>query len=339
MQEELDRQVRGGCDPLSLRSSTRPRGGELEVFTTGPTRCSAQLHRRRRPTTRWPTLAAARSEARRLHRRMPRRHLARKAIERPRRRASTPACAPAPVRSRGRLPVYVANFVLMEYGTGAIFGCPAHDQRDLDFARKYGLPVLPVVVPPRATPIPNLRRSATRPIRRRRSDQFRFLDGMTVEAAKGRRSRALEARRGRAGERTRPVPPARLGRLAPALLGLPDPGDPLPACGVVPVPEADLPVCCPRTSTFDKPGNPLDRHPTWKHVACPKCGKPGAARDRHHGHLRRFVLVFRALLLAPRDDADRRAPPSNTGCRSTSISAASSTRSCTCSIRASSPAR
>ena len=78
------------------------------------------------------------------------------------------------------------------------------------------------------------------------------------------------------------------------------------ACGVVPVPEKDLPVKLPEDVTFDKPGNPLDRHPTWKNVACPQCGRPGAARDRHDGHVRRFVLVLRALHRSvDRDRADR----------------------------------
>ena len=90
--------------------------------------------------------------------------------------------------------------------------------------------------------------------------------------------------------------PARLGHLAPALLGLPDPGDPLrdlrhrPGAG-----SATCRSRCRTTSTFDRPGNPLARHPTWKHVACPQCGGPARARDRHAGHLRRFVLVLRPL--------------------------------------------
>jgi leucyl-tRNA synthetase len=110
------------------------------------------------------------------------------------------------------------------------------------------------------------------------------------------------------------------------------------ACGVVPVPVKDLPVTLPEDVTFDKPGNPLDRHPTWKHVTCPQCGGTGAARNRHHGHFRRFVLVLRALHRSvDRERADRRPKSSMNGCRSINISAASSTRSCICCIRASSP--
>jgi hypothetical protein len=171
----------------------------------------------------------------------------------------------------------------------------------------------------------------------------RFLDGMTPKRrltrirASGLKRKSWQCRVRRAqGE----LPPARLGHFAPALLGLPDPGHPLrePAASC----RCRRRICrssCRRTSTFDKSGNPLDRHPTWKHVDCPQCGKAGAARDRHDGHVRRFVLVLRPLHRAVDEPTptDRRRP--NTGCRSTSISAASSTRSCICSIRASSPAR
>ena len=128
------------------------------------------------------------------------------------------------------LPVYVANFVLMEYGTGAIFGCPAHDQRDLDFVNKYGARQHAGGVPARRRS-EDIRRSPTRPS----TDDgaminSRFLDGMTIEdgegggrAAAGRRDARQRAGRRAPGE----FPSARLGHLAPALLGLPDPGDPL----------------------------------------------------------------------------------------------------------------
>ena len=78
------------------------------------------------------------------------------------------------------------------------------------------------------------------------------------------------------------------------------------SCGVVPVPAKDLPVTLPEDVTFDRPGNPLDRHPTWKHVKCPQCGAPATARDRHHGHVRGLVVVFRALHRSvDRDRPDR----------------------------------
>jgi leucyl-tRNA synthetase len=109
---------------------------------------------------------------------------------------------------------------------------------------------------------------------------------------------------------------------------------------VVPVPDKDLPVTLPEDVTFDKPGNPLDHHPTWKHVACPQCGGKARRETDTMDTFRRFVLVLRALHRSvERERADRPQGRRPAGCRSTSISAASSTRSCICSTRASSPAR
>ena len=127
------------------------------------------------------------------------------------------------------LPVYVANFILMGYGTGAIFGCPAHDQRDLDFVNKYGLGNVPVVCPPGQDP-------ATFVITDMAYEgdgtliNSRFLDGMTVPQAKEEVAKRLEQetrRRSASGPAPGKLPPARLGHLAPALLGLPDPDHPL----------------------------------------------------------------------------------------------------------------
>ncbi len=174
-----------------------------------------------------------------------------------------------PFDAKWQLPVYVANFVLMAYGTGAIFGCPAHDQRDLDFARKYRLPVLPVVIPVDADPKTFTIGSEayTGPGRLANS---RFLDGLDVEAAKAEVARRLEE----AGTGTRTVH----YRLRDWLVsrqrywGCPIPIVHCAACGVVPVAEADLPVVLPDDVRFDLPGNPLEQHPTWKHTTCPKCG-------------------------------------------------------------------
>ena len=171
----------------------------------------------------------------------------------------------------------------------------------------------------------------------------RFLDGMTIEAAKEEVARRLEAVT--IGNRPQAKRQVNFklrdwGISRQRYWGCPIPVIHCEDCGVVPVPAKDLPVRLPDDVTFDQPGNPLDRHPTWKHVACPQCGRPGAARDRHDGHVRQFVLVFRPL---HRSRPTRRRRPTRrsptTGCRSTSTSAASSTRSCICSIRASSPAR
>ena len=229
-----------------------------------------------------------------------------------------------------KLPVYVANFILMEYGTGAIFGCPAHDQRDLDFVNKYGLGNVPVVCPPGVDP-KTFVITDTAYDGDGRMINSRFLDGMTIAEAKEDVARRLEntffppPERGRSAP-TLPAPasgggkgggqvgvsdqnsatdpsPDRLRRPGPPLSGEGQEnrpvaqrqvnfrlrdwgisrqrywGCPIPvihceSCGVVPVPVEDLPVTLPDDVTFDRPGNPLDRHPTWKQVKCPQCGAP-----------------------------------------------------------------
>ncbi len=166
-------------------------------------------------------------------------------------------------------PVWIANFVLMEYGTGAIFGCPAHDQRDLDFARKYGLSVTPVVLPPGADPaafdVGNEAYVGDGTIYN--SD---FMNGLDVDAAKRAVIAELERRdigRGVVNWRLRDW-----GVSRQRYWGCPIPVIHCATCGIVPVPDAELPVVLPDDVAFDRPGNPLDHHPTWKHVACPQCG-------------------------------------------------------------------
>jgi leucyl-tRNA synthetase len=178
-----------------------------------------------------------------------------------------------PFDATWKLPVYVANFVLMEYGTGAIFGCPAHDQRDLDFVNKYGLGNIPVVCPPDVDP-KTFVITDTAYDGDGRMINSRFLDGMTIEAAKEEVAKRLEVELcGNAPVAERQVN-FRLrdwGISRQRYWGCPIPVIHCDKCGVVPVPDSDLPVRLPEDATFDKPGNALDHHPTWKHVNCPKC--------------------------------------------------------------------
>ncbi|MGB3723344.1 MAG: leucine--tRNA ligase [Pacificimonas sp.] len=167
------------------------------------------------------------------------------------------------------LPVFIANFVLMDYGTGAIFGCPAHDQRDLDFARKYALPV-PRVVAPEGEDAPIQEEAYTGPGKLVNSG---WLTGMEVPDAIAAVIEKAETEGwgdGKTQYRLRDW-----GVSRQRYWGTPIPFVHCAVCGVVPVPEDQLPVELPKDVNFDKPGNPLLRHPTWKDTACPKCG--GAA--------------------------------------------------------------
>lgn len=169
------------------------------------------------------------------------------------------------------LPVYVANFVLMEYGTGAIFGCPAHDQRDLDFARKYGLPVRPVVLPKDADP-KTFSVGTEAFVGDGTIYNSRLLNGLSVEAAIRKAIKEIEALS--TGTGTIQYRLRDWGVSRQRYWGCPIPVIHCETCGVVPVSEESLPIVLPEDVSFDKPGNPLDRHPTWKNVACPKCGEP-----------------------------------------------------------------
>jgi leucyl-tRNA synthetase len=181
------------------------------------------------------------------------------------------------------LPVWIANFVLMDYGTGAIFGCPAHDQRDLEFARKYALPVTEVVLPPGAdsAAFEIADEAWTGPGRIFNSG---FLDGLEIEAAK-----AAAIARAEAEGRGKGAVVWRLrdwGVSRQRAWGCPIPVIHCPACGVVGVAEADLPVRLPESLDYSRPGNPLAHHPSWKRVACPQCG---ADAERETDTLDTFV--------------------------------------------------
>ncbi|SCW62206.1 leucyl-tRNA synthetase [Sphingobium faniae] len=168
-----------------------------------------------------------------------------------------------------KLPVFIANFVLMDYGTGAVMGVPGHDQRDLDFARKYMLSVERVVA---------AEGDEDKPIHdeayagQGKLVHSRFLDGMSIEEAKAEVIRRAEE--GGWGTGTTVFRLRDWGVSRQRYWGTPIPVIHCDGCGVVGVPKDQLPVVLPEDVSFDIPGNPLDRHPSWKHVDCPQCGKP-----------------------------------------------------------------
>jgi leucyl-tRNA synthetase len=175
-----------------------------------------------------------------------------------------------PLDPEWRLPVYIANFVLMDYGTGALFGVPGHDQRDFEFARKYDLSIRRVVAPSAelaSEPIGDEAETAPGV-----SVNSGFLDGLTTQEASAeviRRAETAGWGKGTIQYRLRDW-----GVSRQRYWGTPIPIIHCPSCGAVPVPRDRLPVVLPEDIEFDKPGNPLDRHPTWKHVSCPGCGGP-----------------------------------------------------------------
>jgi len=178
-----------------------------------------------------------------------------------------------------RLPIFVANFVLMDYGAGAIFGCPAHDQRDFDFAGKYDLPIVPVVAPANiagtddeAHYIATYRNRVEAMVGDGVVIQSDFMNGLSVEEAKS--AAIAKLKKLGLGEGTVNYRLRDWGVSRQRYWGCPIPVIHCDDCGVVPVPLEQLPVTLPRDVVFDKPGNPLARHPTWKYTICPLCGKP-----------------------------------------------------------------
>lgn len=180
-----------------------------------------------------------------------------------------------PFDEKIELPIYIANFVLMEYGTGAIFGCPAHDQRDLDFARKYDLGVTPVVLPPGSA-------KETFTVSEAAYDgpgtmiNSSFLDGLDTIQAWELAAQKLEQKLLRGAPQGAREVNYRLrdwGISRQRYWGCPIPIIKCESCGIVPVPEEQLPVQLPKDVQFDRPGNPLDRHEAWKSVMCPSCSR------------------------------------------------------------------
>ena len=173
-----------------------------------------------------------------------------------------------------RVPLFIANFVLMDYGTGAVFGSPGHDQRDFEFATKYGLPIRRVVaasVEEASLPV-----TGEADVITGIAVNSRFLDGLTTEQAIAeviRRAEEAGWGKGTVQYRLRDW-----GVSRQRYWGTPIPIIHCPTCGPVPVPREQLPVVLPEDVDFENPGNPLDRHPTWKHVDCPSCGG-AAARE------------------------------------------------------------
>ncbi|KIZ39631.1 leucine--tRNA ligase, partial [Rhodopseudomonas palustris] len=176
-----------------------------------------------------------------------------------------------PADPNWQLPLYIANFVLMDYGTGAIIGCPAHDQRDLDFARKYGIDVIDVFKP--LGHDEGVTDEAFVPAKTETVNYVHWVGEPGVMTCEQAMARSLEIfERDGWGKREVNFRLRDWGISRQRYWGCPIPVIHCPTCDVVPVPDSELPVELPDDVTFDKPGNALDHHPTWKHVTCPQCG-------------------------------------------------------------------
>jgi leucyl-tRNA synthetase len=166
-----------------------------------------------------------------------------------------------------KIPIYVANFILMDYGTGAIFGCPAHDQRDLEFAKKYNLEIIPVVSPNKSGSIIINDQAYTDDGYIINSD---FLNDLTIEDAKKNIIQRIENKK--MGNSKTIYRLKDWGISRQRYWGCPIPIMYREDGKVILVPEKDLPIELPKDIDFSKPGNPLENHPTWKYTKCPETG-------------------------------------------------------------------
>ena len=178
-----------------------------------------------------------------------------------------------PMAGQPDLPVYIANFILMDYGTGAIFGCPAHDQRDFDFATKYGLPIIATFLPDADAPA-DLATAYVPP----KSEKVFYTKGFAGDAWQtGEQAVDAAIAYCEANGIGQGVTKFRLrdwGLSRQRYWGCPIPIVHCDTCGAVPEKKENLPIELPYDVTFDVPGNPLDRHPTWRNCACPACSAP-----------------------------------------------------------------
>ena len=180
-----------------------------------------------------------------------------------------------PVKTGETLPVYVANFILMDYGTGAIFGCPGHDQRDFDFATAYDLPIIPVVLPEGISEN-EFQCENEAYVGEGSMINSDFLNGLSSVKAIEKISQHLENTLLFGSPQAKRQVNYKLrdwGISRQRYWGCPIPVIHCEKCGTVGVPKSDLPVELPSDVSFDKPGNPLNHHPTWKNCKCPNCGK------------------------------------------------------------------
>ncbi|WP_341760272.1 leucine--tRNA ligase [Candidatus Endowatersipora endosymbiont of Watersipora subatra] len=178
-----------------------------------------------------------------------------------------------PANSSWEIPLYITNFVLMDYGTGAIMGCPAHDQRDLEFAYKYGLKVIDVFVP-----VSGDKRVSHVAYVPEKSERVKYIcwigqSGMIQTCQDAINVTIAEFEKQGWGKSQTQYRLRDWGISRQRYWGCPIPIVYCDICGLVPEKDENLPILLPNNVTFDQPGNPLERHPTWRNVNCPSCGR------------------------------------------------------------------